>query len=372
VPAGVGPAMAGAEILTIDGAHGEGGGQILRTGLTLAALLGRAVRFVRIRANRRRPGLAAQHLTCVRAAAALSAATLEGDALDSQSLLFTPTRKVEAGHYAFDVAAARAGGSAGGASLVLQTVLLPLALARGPSEVRIGGGTHLPMSPPFDYLRDVWLPALRRLGIRAELALDAWGWFPIGKGAIRAELAGAPPSRGALAPLDLRARGALLRIGGRAVAANLPAHIAERMAARAALRLAGRAGALDIRAECVTAACAGAGIFLLAEYEGARAGFSALGARGRPAEAVAEEAAEALLHHDASGAAVDPHLADQLLLPLAFAAGASRFSVGEVSRHLETNAWVLEQFAIARTDVARRDGAPALVTLTPLAAAAAR
>ena len=132
--------------LVIDGAHGEGGGQILRTSLALAALLGWSVQFTRIRAGRRNPGLAAQHLTAVRAAAALCAATLDGDTLNSQELFFAPAHQVRPGSYAFDVAAAREGGSAGGTSLVLQTILLPLALAAGRSEVLLEGGTQLAFS----------------------------------------------------------------------------------------------------------------------------------------------------------------------------------------------------------------------------------
>jgi RNA 3'-terminal phosphate cyclase (ATP) len=358
--------------LVIDGAHGEGGGQILRTGLALAALLGRPVRFIRIRAGRRRPGLAAQHVTAVRAAAALCDAMLEGDELASQELRFVPRRPVRPGSYSFDVAAAREGGSAGGACLVLQTVLLPLALATGRSDVLIHGGTHLPQSPPFDYMWDVWLPALGNLGIRATVALDAWGWFPVGKGAIRAEIAGAPSRPSRPASLELLTPGPLSRITGRAVAANLPADIARRMADRATARLAPLATFVDVRVECPHASCPGAGIFLVAEYQHARAGFSALGARGKPSEQVAEEAADALLRHHASGAAIDRHLADQLLLPLALAAGPSRFTTEVATRHLETNAWVIEQFGVARTTVWPTGTGGALVVVTPEAPALAR
>jgi RNA 3'-terminal phosphate cyclase (ATP) len=355
----------GGERLVIDGAHGEGGGQILRTGLALAAILGRTVQFTRIRAGRRRPGLAAQHLTAVRAAGKLCAASLDGDALGSQELVFTPQRPVTPDAYTFDVAAAREGGSAGGASLVLQTVLLPLALAGGHSEVQIQGGTHLPQSPPFDYLRDVWLPVLQNLGIRATIALEAWGWFPVGRGVIRADIAGAPPFAGGLASLQLLTRGPLLRITGRAVAANLPDHIPQRMADRATALLASVTTNIDVRAESVRAACAGAGIFLVTEYQHARAGFSALGARGKLAEQVAEEAVEELLRHHATGATVENHLADQLLLPLSLAAGPSHFTVAEVTRHLETNAWVIEQFGIAKTTWHRIGTASAHVEVTP-------
>lgn len=351
--------------LLIDGAHGEGGGQILRTAVSLAAITGRSLRIERIRANRRNPGLAAQHLTAVRAAAALCDARLSGDTLASQELDFIPHAPVSAGDYAFDVALAREGGSAGAVTLVLQTVLLPLAFAAGKSSVVVRGGTHLPQSPPVDYLCDVWLPMLNRLGIGAEMALDAWGWFPVGKGQIRAAIAGSPAAAAPLAPLDLLRRGALCRVKGRAVAANLPAHIPQRMADRAAALLGTLGARVEIRPERVRAACPGAGIFLTAQYEQAAAGFSCLGAIGKPSEAVAEEAATLLLQHHASDAALDRHLGDQLLLPLCFARGQSRYSVEAVSRHLETMVWVVEQFDVASVFLERTALGTGTVTVIP-------
>ena len=353
-----------AATLRIDGAHGEGGGQILRTALTLSAITGRPFRLERIRANRRNPGLAAQHVTAIRAAAALCGARVTGDALASAELDFAPQAPVAAGDYRFDVALAREGGSAGAVSLVLQTVLPPLALAATPSRVTVRGGTHLPQSPPVDYLAEVWLPMLRRLGIGAALSLAAWGWFPVGKGEIVAAIdGGARP-----APLDLRERGALLGIAGRAVAANLPAHIPQRMSDRARSVLEPLGATLEIRAERVRAACPGAGIFLTARYEQALAGFSSLGAIGKPSEQVAEEAAALLLQHHASGAALDRHLGDQLLLPLCFAAAPSRYTVEAISRHLETNLWVIEQFGVAAIQVERAASGSGTVTVTPRAA----
>jgi RNA 3'-terminal phosphate cyclase (ATP) len=354
------PSRAPAPLL-IDGSEGEGGGQILRTALSLSAITGRPLSLERIRAKRRNPGLAAQHLTAVRAAAALCDAELAGDSLASQELSFAPRAPVAAGAYDFDVALAREGGSAGAVTLVLQTVLLPLALAAGSSRVRVRGGTHMPQSPPVDYLTEVWLPTLKRLGIDAELALEAWGWFPIGKGVIRAQI----PGGAAAASLDLVERGGLRRITGRAVAANLPAHIPQRMADRARGLLAGLGAALDIRPDRVRAACPGAGIFLTAEYEHARAGFSGLGAIGISSEAVAEEAAGLLLRHHASGAACDRHLGDQLLLPLCFARGPSRYSVEEISTHLETNRRVIEQFGIAAIEIERDPSGAGIVTVVP-------
>ena len=221
------------ETLEIDGAHGEGGGQILRSALTLSVITGRHLRIHNMRAARKNPGLAAQHLTAVRAAAALCRAQVVGDTLGSQELDFAPTAPVQAGEFEFDVAEARTGGSAGSVNLVLQTVLLPLALASGESCLLLHGGTHLPMSPSFDYVSDVWLPTLARIGIAASVQLDAWGWYPIGRGQIRATIAGTERRGGLLAPLDCLERGALRRVSGRAVAANLPSHIPQRMRDRA-------------------------------------------------------------------------------------------------------------------------------------------
>lgn len=352
------------DLLRIDGAHGEGGGQILRTALTCSALFQRPIRIENIRAGRGNPGLAAQHITSIRAAAAICAAQVEGDALGSETLDFAPQATVQPGAYHFDVAEAREGGSAGATSLVLQTVLLPLAMADGESQVTIMGGTHMRWSPPFDYLRDIWLAALHGLGIDAEVKLDAWGWFPIGQGQIRATIRG----RGDRIPrpADLLDRGALLEIAGRAVAANLPAHIPQRMADRAGRLLAGLGVPVAIEPLRVRAACAGAGIFLAARYEAIACGFSALGARGKPAELVAEEAVAALVAHRDGGAALDEHLGDQILAPLAVAGGPSRFSVERISRHLETNAWLVERFGLARVGLESKADGTGLVTVTPL------
>jgi len=349
-------------MIEIDGAYGEGGGQILRTALGLAAVLGRSVRIERIRAGRAQPGLAAQHLTAVWALAAVCDAGLEGDELGSQTLVFAPGRPPRAGDYAFDVAEARPGGSAGAIALVLQALLPPLLLAAGDSTLTLRGGTHMAWSPPFDYLRDVWLPTLRAAGVTADLTLERWGFYPVGQGEIQARIRG---RAAALRPLRLEQRGPLRRVGGRAVAANLPAHIPQRMADRARALLSAADVAAAVTAERVRAACPGAGIFLTARYEGASGGFSALGRPGKPAEEVAEEAVAALLAHRASGAALDVHLADQILTPLALASGPSSFSAERASRHLETNAWVIERFGLARIEIERRDDGTVLVAVRP-------
>lgn len=352
--------------LVIDGSYGEGGGQILRTAVALSILTGRAIRIERIRAGRPRPGLAAQHVTSVRAGATICGARVWGEEIGSETLEFEPGTTATAGRYHFDVAAARQGGSAGAASLVLQTVLVPLALAEGRSRLAVRGGTHMAWSPPFDYLRDVWLPALGELGIAARVGLRAWGWFPVGRGEILTEVDGVGSAMSKrLHAADWQERGRLLRVSGRAVAAKLPAHITERMAKRARNRLAELGVPVAIAEESVTAACSGAGIFLCAEYEDIHCGFNALGKRGKPAEQVADEAVAALFAHAHSNAALDLHLADQMLLPLALTDGTSRFSVEQISRHLRTNAWVIERFGLASVHLAPRDRGGGLVTIDP-------
>jgi RNA 3'-terminal phosphate cyclase (ATP) len=353
-----------ADTLVIDGSYGEGGGQILRTSLALAAIIGRPLRIEKIRAGRKAPGLAAQHLTAVHAVAAVCHARVRGDALGSQTLVFEPGGAPLANSYLFDVAEEREGGSAGATTLVLHAVLPPLAMLayapdpsidpalglKGDSAVSIRGGTHVSWSPPFDYARDVWLPTLARMGVRGNLDLLHWGWYPAGQGEIRAGLASLRPGQ-RLSPLNLVERGALRRVWGRAVAANLPSHIPQRMADRARSLLSAAGIDARIDPQRVRAVSAGAGIFLTAEYEHARAGFSALGTKGKASEAVAEEAVAALLAHRDSGAALDEHLADQLMLPMARASGRSSFSTERISRHLTTNAWVVEQFGAAQVSI---------------------
>jgi RNA 3'-terminal phosphate cyclase (ATP) len=350
--------------ILIDGAHGEGGGQILRTALVLSAVTGRPLTIENVRAGRPKPGLAAQHLTGVRAVARLCQARVAGDALGSTRLEFAPTRAVAAGDYDFDVAEARLGGSAGATTLVIQSVVPPLALAAGRSCVSVHGGTHVPWSPSADYARDVWLPALATMGVEAEIEIVCFGWFPVGRGEVRAAVIGRDGRP--LRPLDRRERGALRGIGGRAVAANLPAHIAERMAGRARAVLADAGLGSDIRAESMTAACPGAGIFLTAIYEHGCAGFAAIGERGKPSEVVAGEAVADLLAFHRAGAAVDAHLGDQLILPAALADGISTYSVERVTRHLTTNAWVVERFGLAHIAIDGGEGRPGVVTVTPV------
>ena len=352
-----------ASVLVVDGSYGEGGGQILRTAVGLAAIAGRSTRIEQVRASRPKPGLGAQHLTAVRAVAAVCGADLSGDSLGSPILEFKPRHRPRSADYEFDVAEAREGGSAGAATLVLQAVLPPLLRADGDSTVTVRGGTHMAWCPPFDYLQDVWLATVARMGADIEIELRRSGWFPVGQGEIHARVR--PGHSATLRPLQLVERGELRLVSGRAIAADLPSHIAQRMADRASARLRAAGLSTNIAPECLRAACPGAGIFLTAEYEGVRCGFNALGRLGKPAEAVADEAVEALLRHHSSPAVVDEHLSDQLLVPYALADGISTLVVDAVSPHLQTNAWVIEQFRLARVEMARQDSGAVLVTVAP-------
>jgi RNA 3'-terminal phosphate cyclase (ATP) len=336
--------------LDLDAAHGEGGGQILRTALALAVALRRPVRLTRVRARRPKPGLQPQHLTVVRALAAVSEAEVRGDALGSTEVTFVP-RALRAGEYRFDVGALR--GSAGSVTLLLQALLLPLALAAGPSRLTLVGGTHVPWSPSLPYLTEVFLAALEPTGVRAGVTLRRPGWYPAGGGEIAATVAPAPPARG----LALEGPPAPAPVTGVSLVSRLPASIAERQRARALERLAA-AGVEATIALDVDERAAGPGTALFVGVRG-RAGFTALGRRGLRAEAVADAAVDEFLAWRAGGAAVDAHLADQLVPFLAMAPGPSRLTVPELTPHLHTVAWVVEQFRPVR--VRCREGAPPAV-----------
>jgi RNA 3'-terminal phosphate cyclase (ATP) len=350
-------------MLHIDGSYGEGGGQILRTSLSLAAITGQPIRIDRIRAKRSKPGLAIQHLTAVRAVAALCQAQITGDSLGSTMLEFIPTQPPQAGRYTFDVAQTLGTGSAGAVTLILQTVLLPLALTTGESIVTLKGGTFVPWSPPAPYIEQVYLPILQRMGVKAAMKLNAWGWYPRGGGELELRVNGNGGGVGSLKSIQLIERGALQQIKGLAIATELPSHIPQRMASRAQNLLEQAQLKAQVQPLRSRGVGAGAGIFLTAEYEQTRTGFGAVGKIGLPAEQVAAIAAQEILEFHASGMAVDVHLADQLLLPAALASESSQYRVAQISQHLTTNAWAIEQFGLAKTTIDETDRR---IVVTPL------
>lgn len=323
-----------AGMIVIDGATGEGGGQILRTSLALSVLTGKPFRIENIRAKRANPGLQPQHLKSVEAAAAISGAHVEGAYLRSRTLVFRPKGK-KAGEYSFDI------GTAGSTLLVIHTVYLPLAACAGRSIVRVTGGTHVPWSPNYHYLRYTWLRFLRRVGFEIDLHMERAGFYPKGGGRVTLVEEGiAQP-----APLLLRERGRLQRISGISAVARLPLSIAERQRNQALRRLEAIA-CEDVQIEVseLRAASPGTVIVLAAEFEHTVAAYASLGEKGKPAEKVADEAVEGLLRFLGSNATVDEFQADQLLLPLAVAQGESFFLTARVTNHLLTNAEVLRLF----------------------------
>jgi len=347
-------------MVVVDGAHGEGGGQILRTALTLAVLTERPTRIENVRARRGRPGLRPQHLTCVRAAAAICDAELHGDELGSQTVTLIPGSASRPGNYVFDVAEAAEGGSAGSVGLILQTILLPLAMARGESRIELHGGTHVAWAPSVSYLQHVFLPTLARMGIEADVSLEQWGFYPRGGGSIQVRIEG---RRRSLQPVALTDRGALDRIWGIATVTNLPSHIPQRMANRAQNVLAERGLSAKVEPRRLRGAGPGAGIFLFVDYEHALAGFTAYGRKGLPAEHVAEAACQDLIAHHQSGAPVDPYLADQLVLPMALAEGESRLATSEVTQHLLTNVWAVRKFLDCSLSVEGGAGGPGVLVV---------
>lgn len=339
-------------MIHINGSNGEGGGQILRTSLSLAAITGKPITINNIRAGRKNPGLAAQHLTAVRAAAKICNADLYGDALGSTTLQFVPQTPVQAGNYTFDVTQAREGGSAGSVALVLQTILLPLALVNNDSQVILKGGTHVSHSPAIAYIEHVYLPMLQPIGINAEIKLNAWGWYPQGGGEVELQVKGNTQE---LRGINIIERGDLQRVSGIGVVTELPSDIPQRMVNRAVNLLHAeniRTNIIPLRAKGVAP---GAGLFLTAEYQNSLAGFGALGRLGLAAEKVAEIAYEEFLKFHQTSAPIDEHLADQLLLPAVLAAQPSQYRVAEVTLHLTTNAWVIEQFELARVVIDESD-----------------
>ena len=346
--------MSGKSRVVIDGSYGEGGGQILRTSLALSAVTQKPFEIVNIRLARKKPGLQPQHLTAVKAAAAITSARTEGAELSSTALRFTPG-PVKGGEYFFDVSEKR--GSAGSTSLVLQTIMLPLLFAGEPSQVIVLGGTHVPWSPVFHYLQLVFLPAIARLGAAIDLDIEKWGWYPIGGGKVMLRV---NPVR-TLEPVTIRSRGSVKRISGVSAVANLPRDIAVRQRNQAMNALSIRR--LDGEIEIVSAPSAGKGtlLFLLAEFENSRAGFGALGAVGKRAETVADEACHALFDHLDHPGALDPHLADQIIPYLALAGGTSEFTTSRITQHLLTNIRVVLQFLDVDLDVEGKEDEPGRV-----------
>jgi RNA 3'-terminal phosphate cyclase (ATP) len=340
-------------MIELDGAQGEGGGQVLRTSLSLSLLTGQAFHLRNVRARRAKPGLQPQHLMSVRAAAQVGQAQLRGATLQSSDLVFEPG-PIVAGKYHSAI------GTAGATGLVLQTVYLPLALGAGASsEVVLQGGTHVKAAPCFHFLDVTWRAYLERLGFRLKLRLIRPGFYPRGGGVVEAHIQPAPRPHGLL----LREAHDVKKAIGFSAVAGLPEEIARRQARRAAHRLRAAGIEAHIREETWDG---GPGTVLAVQLETTPAPtlFFGLGERGKLAERVADEAVDQVLNYlRAAPGAVDPHSSDQLVLPLALADGPSEYRVAEVTQHLLTNVEVIRRFINRSITVSGTQRMPGTVTI---------
>ena len=339
-------------MIEIDGSYGEGGGQILRTAVALAAYLGTPCRIRHIRRGRPKPGLRPQHLAGVQALAALCRAEVEGLQINSQEIIFKP-REVAGGELRINI------GTAGAIGLILQTVMLPAGKAFAPCRLRITGGTDVPWAPTTGYVTGVTLPVLARMGYAGGLAMIKRGYYPRGGGGVSVVL-----KKADLSPLQLLDRGEIITIKGRSHASEAlrQRQVAERQreGAMAVLQKAGLP--LEIEVEYGPTASPGSGIDLWALAQDTCLGATALGARGKRAEEVGEEGAAALLRQINSGAALDEWMGDQILPFLAVAGGESAISITRITEHLQTNLWVINQFLPLETDI-KEEGTRAIVAL---------
>jgi RNA 3'-terminal phosphate cyclase (ATP) len=316
-------------MLQLDGSIGEGGGQILRTALSLSLLTGKPFQLTHIRAGRKKPGLMRQHLVCVQAAKAIGQAKVTGDHLHSTELTFEP-QTVQAGHYHFAI------GSAGSTMLVLQTLLPVLMMQSQSSTLKIEGGTHNPLAPTLDFIQRGFLPAVAKIGIQVEVVASQAGFAPVGGGIVDVVIQ--PWTDRQI--LTLRERGALLAVNAHAGVLNIAdGNIAER-------ELAILANLLPLNAqEYLPLQGIGQGNTVLVEVVSAQHTevFTALGEMGRPAEQIAKQLANQVKRYLSAADATDEHLADQLLLPLALGKGGE-FSCRKISEHTRTQAAMIETF----------------------------
>lgn len=330
-------------MIQIDGSFGEGGGQILRTSLSLSLVTGKAFRIENIRARRERPGLLRQHLTAVLAAAEVGSAEVNGATLGSTALTFSPHR-IRAGEYRFSV------GTAGSGTLVFQTVLPALMLASEPSRIVIEGGTHNSAAPPFDFLARTFLPLLERMGPKVQLQFDRYGFYPAGGGRFCAEI---HPVK-VLNSIEIGERGEIVSRRAIGVVANLPRHIAQREVETVGKMLNWGPEAFSV---VESRDSAGPGNIVMIEIGSGDVTeiFSAFGEVTLAAEKVASIAARDAREYLASRAAAGEHLTDQLLLPFAIA-GAGSFTAVKINMHSRTNMKIISEFLPVRFELREEDG----------------
>ncbi|MDR1489189.1 MAG: RNA 3'-terminal phosphate cyclase [Desulfovibrio sp.] len=320
----------------VDGSLGEGGGQVLRASLALSMALGRPFRMTSIRANRPKPGLKRQHLTCVRAAQQICGAEVAGDSINSTEICFAPGA-VRPGNYCFDI------GSGGSCTMVLQALVPPLLVASGPSRLTVTGGTHVPFAPPFEFLRDTLFPWLAKLGPRLSAHMDQPGFMQVGGGSITVEIDPVP----ALQPLDSCEGGAFVGATGHILLCNLGADIAKREKAALLaenLRVLGLTEkTIHIETKSRSVEGLGNAVLVTVVRESGVTVCTGIGQLGVAAKSVARHAADRARSFLRSEVPVEKHLADQLLVPMALA-GSGTFLTEKPSLHTKTCMAVLPLF----------------------------
>jgi RNA 3'-phosphate cyclase len=325
----------------IDSSRGEGGGQMVRTSVALAAVTGVETRLVRIRENRPTNGLSKQHTIVVKAVADLTGSTVTGNYPGSREIVFTPGNAMETDIRA-DI------GSAGSISLMLQAMLLAARNYNRPARMDIHGGTNVMWAPPIDSYQQVLFPLMERMGINVKLDIVQRGFYPTGGGRIIAEL----QPMGAIGPLDMKDLGELRGVEGVCYIQNLPDWMCEQMIGSCLKVLAPVCDA-DITLQRTEGESKGAGMSLVATYDNGRLGSNVLTSRGHPARKAGEDVAKDLLEEMRTGATMDIHTADQLLPYMALAEGRSAFTVSKISKHLISQMDTLESFLDVRFGVER-------------------
>lgn len=344
------------DVISIDGAEGTGGGQILRTAVSLGAALGKDIHVTAIRSGRPKPGLRHQHLTAVRAAAAICGGELTGDEIGSCELTFRPGT-IQPGEYRFDI------GTAGSCILVLQTLIPALMLTGSDSAVTVTGGTHNPFAPCFEYLRDVFGVLASAANLQAYFEMSRAGFYPAGGGEIRMEIRGVE-SVEHVAPLRFSSRGDLKYIEGiSAISSTLGAHILERQTRQVLCQLAKASRQGRIEQVTWDTQSPGTAVFVRVVFSRTVAGFFSPGERGKPAELVADLAVLPLLEFLESPGVIDSHAADQLITIAALAPEESYFLIDRISDHLLSNAAVIRQITGRKITIEGEPGTPGKVTV---------
>lgn len=346
-------------MIEIDGSHGEGGGQILRTAISLSAVTMEPVRVVNIRAGRPTPGLKNQHIAGIEVTGKLVNANIKGLKVGSTTIEFHPNKR-RGGRISYDI------GTAGAISLVLQAVLLPAVLAPDPSYIEITGGTDVLWSPPIDYMKHIFDFMLQKMGPSIEITQHRRGHYPRGGGKVSCRVQPVD----SIDSVNLIEFGNLTKVTGISHCARLPAHVAHRQADAATSHLQEN-GIENVAIEKKYWSKkndphlgAGSGIVIWAQSDRAiRIGGDSLGKKGKPAERVGREAARQLVGELSTGRAIDLHLCDMLVPYLAVAEGESSIGVTQITSHLETNTWVAEQMLGVEAKIEGESGEPGKLTL---------